>query len=88
MNIKRLSERLNNMEIKLKKNELKCDKSNWWSLKALGLQMRHSVIHNTANTLKERHIVLQKEPVVRNIYDVNTNKLNFAIRNVFSERNE
>lgn len=83
--IKRLTERLNNMEIKFRKNELKCDKSNWWSLKALDWQMRHSVIQNTDSTLKDKHIVLQKEPAVRNRYDVNTSKLNFALRNVFSE---
>ncbi|CAG2253262.1 unnamed protein product [Mytilus edulis] len=74
VHIKRLTERLNNMETKLKKNEQKCDKSNWWNLKELGLQVRHSVIQNTDSTLKDRHLVLGNEPVRRNRYNVNTSQ--------------
>ncbi|XP_071177903.1 complement C1q-like protein 4 [Mytilus edulis] len=74
VHIKRLTERLNNMETKLKKNDQKCDKSNWWNLKELGLQVRHSVIQNTDSTLKDRHLVLGNEPVRRNRYNVNTRK--------------
>ncbi|XP_071177904.1 complement C1q-like protein 4 [Mytilus edulis] len=74
VHIKRLTERLKHMETKVKKNEQKCDQSKCWNLYDLGLQMRHSVIQNTDSTLKDRHIVLQKEPVVRKRYDVNTGK--------------
>ncbi|VDI70832.1 Hypothetical predicted protein [Mytilus galloprovincialis] len=74
VHIKRLNERLQYMEIKLKKNELKRNKPDLCSCKALGFPERHSLNQNNDNKIKERHNNEQIKPVVRNKYDVNTRK--------------
>ncbi|CAC5400375.1 unnamed protein product [Mytilus coruscus] len=78
VHIKRMNERLKYMEIKLKKNKLKDNKSDSWSSNTFGFHWRHSVYQNKDSTIKERHNIQQKEPLVRNTSDLNTSKLNFA----------